>query len=94
MLEKTSMYPFLASAQDISDRPTRSESMQNQMNQIPAKSLTILGDQMQHEYSACKKAAYYAAGFSDPQLKSVAEQLSADHRQRFERLYNYLCSHA
>ena len=68
--------------------------MQNQPNTIAAKSLTILGDQMQHEYSACKKAEFYASTFTDPQLKAVAIQLGADHRQRFNRLYNYLCSHS
>ena len=67
--------------------------MQNQNRTIAAKSLTILGDQMQHEYSACKKAEFYASTFSDPQLKAVATQLSAEHRQRFDRLHNYLCSH-
>ena len=67
--------------------------MQNQPKNIAAKNLTILGDQMQHEYTACKKAEFYASTFSDPQLKAVATQLGADHRQRFERLYNYLCSH-
>lgn len=67
--------------------------MQNQ-NTIQSKSLTILGDQMQHEFVACRKAEFYASGFSDPQLKSVAAQLASDHRQRFDRLLNYLNSHA
>ena len=68
--------------------------MQNQNNTIAAKSLTILGDQMQHEYIACKKAEFYAGQFSDSQLKTIAGQLASDHRQRFNRLYNYLSSHA
>lgn len=68
--------------------------MQNQNKTIAAKHLTILGDQMQHEFIACRKAEFYAGQFSDSQLKAVAEQLAADHRQRFDRLYNYLSSHA
>ena len=67
--------------------------MQNQ-NMIASKSLTILGDQMQHEYVACRKAEFYAFNFSDPQLKAVASQIAGDHRQRFTRLFNYLNSHA
>ncbi|MBQ8506162.1 MAG: hypothetical protein IJ466_01850 [Clostridia bacterium] len=67
--------------------------MQNQ-NMLPSKNLTILGDQMQHEYVACKKAEFYASSFTDPQLKAVANQLAGDHRQRFDRLFNYLNSHA
>ena len=68
--------------------------MQNQSNTIAAKHLTILGDQMQHEYIACKKAEVYASEFADQQLKAVANQLANDHRMRFDRLYNYLGSHA
>ena len=66
--------------------------MQNN-NMLQAKSLTILGDQMQHEYCACRKSEFYAASFTDPQLQAVATQLANDHRQRFDRLYNYLSSH-
>ena len=68
--------------------------MQNQNSMLFSKSLTILGDQMQHEFVACKKAAFYANSFSDPQLQAVANQLATDHRQRFDRLFNYLNSHA
>ena len=67
--------------------------MQNQKT-LQSKSLIILGDQMQHEFTACKKAEFYAANFSDPQLQAVAAQLACDHRQRFTRLFNYLNSHA
>ena len=68
--------------------------MQNQNSMLQTKSLTILGDQMQHEFVACRKAEFYAANFSDPQLQAVANQLAGDHRQRFDRLFNYLNSHA
>ena len=77
-------------------RPTGRELkfMQNQNSTLQAKSLTILGDQMQHEYVACKKSEFYAKNFSDPQLQTIANQLASDHRQRFNRLLNYLNSHA
>ena len=68
--------------------------MQNQNTRLQAKSLTILGDQMQHEFVACRKAEFYASNFTDPQLQAVATQLAGDHRQRFTRLFNYLNSHA
>ena len=68
--------------------------MQNQNTILQAKSLTILGDQMQHEYVACKKSEFYASNFTDPQLQAVANQLACDHRQRFKRLFNYLNSHS
>lgn len=68
--------------------------MQTQNNTIAAKHLIILGDQLQSEYIACKKAETYASQFSDGQLKAIAEQLAADHRMRFDRLFNYLASHA
>ena len=67
--------------------------MQNQNTMIQAKSLTILGDQMQHEFVACRKAEFYASNFSNPQLQAVATQLAGDHRQRFTRLFDYLNSH-
>ena len=68
--------------------------MQNQNSMIQTKSLTILADQLQHEYVACRKAEFYASNFADPQLQTVATQLANDHRQRFDRLFNYLNSHA
>ncbi|MEF9894824.1 MAG: hypothetical protein RSJ41_04150 [Clostridia bacterium] len=64
------------------------------MPTIQTKSLTILEDQMQHEFLACKKAEFYAQAFQDPTLRDLASDLSQQHRQRFDRLFNYLSSHA
>jgi len=61
---------------------------------LQAKSLTILEDQMQHEFLACKKAEHYAGTFEDVQLANLANQVAACHRQRYDRLFNYLNSHA
>ena len=61
---------------------------------LQSKSLTILEDQMQHEFIACKKAEHYASTFEDKQLGDLANQLAACHRQRYDRLFNYLNSHA
>ena len=66
----------------------------NENTMIQTKSLTILEDQMQHEYLACKKAEHYACTFEDAQLSNLANQIAADHRQRYDRLFNYLNSHA
>ena len=64
------------------------------MAKIQTKSLTILEDQMQHEFLACKKAEYYAQTFENPTLGNLAGELAQQHRQRFDRLFNYLNSHA
>jgi len=61
---------------------------------LQAKALTILEDQLQHEFLACKKARIYAQEMQDAQLREVASQVSNAHCQRFERLFNYLNSHA
>ncbi len=61
---------------------------------IQTKSLTILEDQMQHEMLACKKARQYAGSFDDPALKNLADATANDHRDRFDRLFDYLNSHA
>lgn len=69
--------------------------MPNQGNMtIPAKSLTILEDQMQHEFLACKKAEDYAQAFQNPTLKTLAGNLATCHRQRYNRLFDYLNGHA
>ena len=61
---------------------------------IQAKSLTILEDQMQHEFLACKKAEQYAQSFDNPALKNLASTMACHHRERFDRLFNYLNSHS
>ncbi len=61
---------------------------------IQAKSLTILEDQMQHELLACKKARQYAGSFDNPALKNLAQTMADCHRERFDRLFDYLNSHA
>ena len=61
---------------------------------IQSKSLSILEDQMQHEILACKKAEHYAQTFQDPSLKNLASTMARHHRERFDRLFNYLNSHS
>ena len=63
-------------------------------NAIQTKSLTILEDQMQHEFDALKKAEHYAQTFEDPALKSLAGTMACHHRERFDRLFDYLNSHS
>lgn len=61
---------------------------------IQAKSLTILEDQMQHEFLAYKKSEHYAQTFENPTLKTLANTVARQHKQRFDRLFQYLNSHA
>jgi ferritin len=61
---------------------------------IQAKSLTILEDQMQHEFLAFKKAEQYAKTLTNPSLQTLANDLAMKHRTHFDRLFNYLNSHA
>ncbi|MDP2891909.1 MAG: hypothetical protein Q8O09_02090 [Bacillota bacterium] len=62
-------------------------------SQIESKNLTILEDQMKHEALACKKSGVYANYFTDPTLKSLAQDISLQHRQNFDGLFQYLSSH-
>ena len=63
-------------------------------NGIQSKSLTILEDQLKHEFMAFKKAEFYAQSFGDAQLKALADNLAQQHRQRYNRMFDYLNSHA
>ena len=65
----------------------------DQAGTIMSKSLTILEDQMQHEFLAAKKAEFYSAQFSDPQLSQLATRVAGEHRARYDRLLGYLNSH-
>lgn len=59
---------------------------------IQSKSLSILQDQLMHEFIACKKAERYADSFQDAQLKALAGELANCHRARYNRLFSYLNS--
>lgn len=61
---------------------------------IQTKSLTILEDQLKHEFLACKKAEYYAQTFENPALKNLACNTARHHQERFDRLFDYLNSHS
>jgi len=61
---------------------------------LQSKALTILEDQLNHEFLACKKAEHYAQTFENPALKSMASTVATAHRQRFDRMLTYLNSHA
>ena len=60
---------------------------------IMSKSLTILEDQLKHEFLAAKKAEYYSGQFTDPQLAQLSERIAGEHRARYDRLLGYLNSH-
>ena len=59
---------------------------------LQSKSLSILQDQLTHEFIACKKAERYAETFQNAQLKTLASELANCHKERYNRLFNYLNS--
>ena len=59
---------------------------------IQSKSLSILQDQLTHEFIACKKAERYAESFQDQDLRTLANELANCHRARYNRLHQYLNS--
>ena len=61
--------------------------------QIESKNLTILEDQLNYEALAYKKSDVYSNYFTDPSLKTMANQIAQHHRQNFNNLLNYLNSH-
>ena len=61
--------------------------------QIESKNLTILEDQLNYEALAQKKSEVYANYFTDPSLKTMANQIAQHHKQNFDNLFNYLNSH-
>lgn len=61
---------------------------------IQTKSLTILEDQLNHEFQAYKKAEHYAKTFENPALKNLASNMARHHKERFDRLFDYLNSHS
>ena len=67
--------------------------MPNQGTTIQAKGLTILEDQLSHEFLASKKAEAYAAQFTDVQLRTLAQDIANQHQVRYNRLLDYLNNH-
>ena len=63
-------------------------------NTIQSKGLTILEDQLSHEFLAFKKAESHAAHFTDTALQNFAHGIARQHLTRYNRLFDYLNSHA
>ncbi len=61
--------------------------------QIDAKSLGFISDQLNHEALAYKKFMVCAQSFTDPQLKRMAKTTAQHHKQHFSALQKYLESH-
>jgi len=60
---------------------------------LSTKNLTILEDQLNYEALSNKKLNLYAAYCTDTNLKSICDKAAKMHKQHFDNLYNYLCSH-
>ncbi|MGI6176453.1 MAG: hypothetical protein ACOYJC_09940 [Christensenellales bacterium] len=64
-----------------------------QQQQMEAKSLTLMQDQMEREALAFKKFDLYSNYFTDTNLKDLACSCAQHHKQHFENMLNYLNSH-
>ena len=60
---------------------------------LPAKSLTILEDQMNHEALAFKKFETYSLACQDTALKNLCESAKNMHKRHFDMLFTYLNDH-
>ena len=65
------------------------------MNQpkMTAKNLELLKEQLGAEELAYRKAVSFEGTFTDPALKNLAHETAQHHKQHFDALTNYLCSH-
>ena len=66
---------------------------QAQQPQLTTTNLKVLIDQMNHEANAKKKYEFYSSLIGDPALKGMVTTLSQHHRERYDKLFNYLNSH-
>lgn len=82
------MFPISHNKRD----PNYKEEHEMPTGMIQSKSLSILQDQLTHEFIACKKAERYAESFQDVALKQLASELANCHRARYNRLFDYLNS--
>lgn len=60
------------------------------MANLTEKELSFLEDQLNAESLLVKKYRAVAENTSDPELRGKCEQISAMHKQHFDRLMTYL----
>lgn len=60
------------------------------MLDITAKELNAIEEQLNYEQLIVKKCKYYANICQDAQVKTICEQIAAQHISHFEKLINYL----
>ena len=60
------------------------------MPNLTAKELSLTEDQLKMEQLLVMKYRAVASNTSDPQLRGKCEQISAKHKEHFERLLGYL----
>jgi len=65
----------------------------NVTSMLPAKSLTILEDQMNHEALAYKKFDSYERACQDQELKDLCRNAKQMHKKHFDTLFSYLNDH-
>ncbi len=60
------------------------------MQNITAKELSAIEDQLNYEQLLIKKYKNYAQMCQDAQLKTTCEQLAAQHKTHYDTIMNYL----
>lgn len=60
------------------------------MLSITSKELNAIEDQLNYEQLIVKKYKYYANICQDAQIKTICEQIAAQHKAHFEKLLIYL----
>lgn len=60
------------------------------MPNLTSKELTAIEDQLGIEQNLIMKYKMYAQTVTDPQIKTVCEQIAAKHQNHYSRLLNHL----
>lgn len=62
------------------------------MAELTTQELHVLKDQLQIEQILVKKFKSYASMTEDPQIKTVCEQIAAQHKCHYDILMGYISS--
>ena len=60
------------------------------MADLTAKEQYAIEDQLNHEQTLVKKFRSYAQSATDPQIKSICEEIANQHKQHFDTLMGHL----
>ena len=60
------------------------------MQNITAKELSAIEDQLSYEQLLIKKYKYYASICQDAQIKTICEQTATQHKAHYDAIMKYL----